>query len=263
MGFAPALSGSPCLASLVCNSLLKEYRNAPLTMADFKNNPFKSALKGVKPKKKPEPAVKPAPPPPEMPEVDDDTLFSRAMSGVAPIRDSGRDVHKPAPPAPPVVEAPADDVTGELKRLLNGELEFDLSHSDEYVRGAVRGLDSRNMQKLAAGSFSVEAHLDLHGMNLDQAQDSLLFFVRECYLQGKRCVLVVTGRGLGSPGGQAVLKTAVQDWLTRVPLKRVVLAFATAQPRDGGAGAMYVLLRKRKKIPGEGKVAWEKQLFGF
>ena len=239
-------------------------------MDDFNNNPFKKGLQGLKCKKAaaknkaaaPKPAAKLSAPPSE----DDDTLFAQAMTGVKKIKSAGRDLPKPAPPAQPKSPAESscdDQVADELKRLLSGHIDFDLTHSDEYVQGAVHGLDSRHLRKLAAGSLAVEAHLDLHGMNLEQAQESLLFFIRESYLQGKRCVLIVTGRGLRSPGGQGIIKSHTQDWLTRVPLKRVVLAFATAQPRHGGAGALYVLLRKRKKMPGQGKVAWERTLFGF
>jgi DNA-nicking Smr family endonuclease len=66
---------------------------------------------------------------------------------------------------------------------------------------------------------------------------------------------VVTGRGKNSPGGQSILRTETETWLTKEPLRRVVLAFCTAQPKHGGAGAIYILLRKQKKT--EGKVRWD------
>lgn len=97
-------------------------------------------------------------------------------------------------------------------------------------------------------------------MTSDQAHESLLFFIRESYLQGHRCILVVTGRGINSPGGQSILRRETETWLTRDPLKRVVLAFCTAQPKDGGAGAIYVLLRKQKKDPGENLLGQNVQL---
>jgi DNA-nicking Smr family endonuclease len=82
--------------------------------------------------------------------------------------------------------------------------------------------------------------------------------MREQYSQNKRCVLLIPGRGLNSPLGIGVLKREVQHWLTREPLKRVVLAFCTALPRHGGTGALYVLLRKYKKT--RGKVIWDRYL---
>ena len=191
----------------------------------------------------------------------EDVLFFQAMQGVAPVVGSGRQVQ---PPPPPPSESASDandsdDADAKLMRqAVQGAIEFDLELSEEYMRGFVRGLDSKIFQQLKAGSLSVEGHLDLHGQNAAQALDALLFFMRESYLAGKRVVLVIPGRGRNSPGGLGILRTEIQSWLTREPLRRIVLAFCTAQPRDGGTGALYVLLRKIRKSVG--KVAWDKQM---
>ena len=95
----------------------------------------------------------------------------------------------------------------------------------------------------------------MHGLNAEQAYAGLLAFIRHAYQQGKRSLLVVTGRGKNSPGWQGVLRENMREWLTRAPLKRVVLAFCTARPGDGGPGALYVLLRKYKK--NGGKIIWD------
>lgn len=188
----------------------------------------------------------------------DDSLFFRAMQGVAPVAGSGRQI-QPPPPPPSAVEPEDDDADARLMRqAVQGAIEFDLELSDEYMRGFVRGLDSKIFQQLKAGSLSVEGHLDLHGQNSDQARDALMFFMRESYLAGRRVVLVIPGRGKNSPGGLSILRAEIQSWLTREPLRRIVLAFCTAQPRDGGTGALYVLLRKIRKSVG--KVAWDKQM---
>lgn len=188
----------------------------------------------------------------------DEEMFFSAMRGVDRMDDAfGRQVEtRPAPPPPATPRDEGEAVRKHLDGLVSGMIEFELEYSEEYMFGYVRGMDSKIFQKLKNGGYSREAHLDLHGMNSDQALDSLLFFIRESYLQGKRCVLLVTGRGTGSPGGQSVLKRAVQGWLTREPLRRIVLAFATAQTKDGGAGALYVLLRTKKKE--SGKVRWNR-----
>lgn len=190
----------------------------------------------------------------------EEQLFLDAMRGVERMDTvSGRQVE--TRPEPPPAVAPLDDAqegAAHLDKLVRGLIEFELEYSDEYLSGYVRGSDPKVLMKLKNGGYSREAHLDLHGMTSEQALDSLLFFIRENYLQGKRCVLLVTGRGTRSPGGQSVLKRAVQGWLTREPLRRVVLAFVTALPRDGGAGAIYVLLRKRRK--NVGKVRWEREI---
>ena len=188
-----------------------------------------------------------------------DALFFSAMQGVAPVAGSGRQIQPPAPP--PMASEPedGDDADSKLMRqAMQGAIEFDLELSDEYMRGFVRGLDSKIFQQLKAGSLSVEGHLDLHGQNADQAHDALLFFMRESYLAGRRVVLVIPGRGRNSPGGLGILRTEIQSWLTREPLRRIVLAFCTAQPRDGGTGALYILLRMIRKSVG--KVAWDRQM---
>jgi DNA-nicking Smr family endonuclease len=224
------------------------------------------AMKGgaVPPPKAPQAksAAKPAQPVPGKdsgPGNVDDTLFFQAMQGIAPLAGSGRQIQPPPPPPAAVELEDGDDSDARLMRLaVQGDIEFDLELSDEYMRGFVRGLDSKIFQQLKAGSLSVEGHLDLHGQNTDQAHDALLFFMRESYLAGKRVVLVIPGRGKNSPGGLSILRAEIQSWLTREPLRRIVLAFCTAQPRDGGTGALYVLLRKMRKS--QGKVAWDKQM---
>lgn len=228
------------------------------------NRPFAVALKGLKIARKKDvpPAVSKAvaAATPTQPEDIAEADFLRAMNGVRPMdreKTKGRDVRPSSPPpAPP---SPADEeqqALSALHDLVSGRVEFTLEYSDEYVQGFVTDLDPKIYRQLRAGQFSPEAHLDLHGLNADQAFDALLPFVREQYLAGRRCLLVIPGRGANSPGGVAVLKEELKTWLTRDPLRRVVLAFATAQPRHGGAGALYVLLRKFKKA--KGKVRFEK-----
>ena len=230
---------------------------------DFR--PFATALKGVKVAKK-----KDVPPQvaravtaaskPDTPEDTEESNFYRAMSGVSRLdkeKTRGRDVRPVSPPPSP--PSPADEeekALNTLRDLVEGKVEFTLEYSDEYVQGFVTDLDPKVYRQLRAGQFSPEAHLDLHGFNADQAQFTLLHFVREHYLGGKRCLLLIPGRGSNSPGGLPVLKEELKAWLTRDPLKRVVLAFSTALPRHGGAGALYVLLRKFKKS--KGKVRFEK-----
>lgn len=196
----------------------------------------------------------------EQEEPDDEEVFMAAMQGVKQIDgDKGRQVAPETKPSNRTLAVdPEERAKSDLKRFLRGDVDFELEYTDEYMYGYVRGLDIKTFQQLKAGSLSIAAHLDLHGMTSDQAHESLLFFIRESYLQGHRCVLVVTGRGINSPGGQSILRRETETWLTRDPLKRVILAFCTAQPKDGGAGALYVLLRKQKK--NQGKVKWDKML---
>lgn len=186
----------------------------------------------------------------------DEEIFMTAMQGVEKMNaPGGRQVVVKAAATPSKCISPEEEAANDLQRFMRGDIEFELEYTEEFMYGYVRGLDIKIFQQLKAGSLSVAAHLDLHGMTSDQARDNLLFFIHESYLQNHRCVLLVTGRGKNSPGGQAVLRTEAETWLTRDPLRRVILAFCTAQPKDGGAGALYVLLRKQKKT--QGKVRWD------
>lgn len=182
---------------------------------------------------------------------DDAEIFLRALGKeVAPLQARGREV----PPAPPVsVAPPSGDIS--LQDFMEGRLEFALSFTDEYIEGHVVGLDQMIMNKLRAGSLSPEAHLDLHGLNAEQAFEAVRGFFRGSWYKGLRTVLVVPGRGRNSPDGQGILREKLQNWLTQEPFKRVVLAFCTAQPHDGGAGSVYVLLRKYRK---KGRICWER-----
>jgi DNA-nicking Smr family endonuclease len=108
----------------------------------------------------------------------------------------------------------------------------------------VVGADPGILQKLRLGDYSIQAHLDLHGMTAEEARQALERFIVTSVAKGIRCVLVIHGRGLNSRDQIPILKQRMSNWLKRGRLKRLVLAFSTAQPYDGGAGALYVLLRK-------------------
>ncbi len=185
-------------------------------------------------------------------------LFLRAMERVKPLSDKAGGRKIPQKPAP-VESSPfagRDREQNYLQDLVDGKIEFEIALSDEYLQGHVLGLDPRICKKLETGAFSVEAHLDLHGMTTEEALTTLIQFVKQHYLNNSRCLLIIPGRGKNSPNGRGVLRDQIQTWLTRDPLKRVLLAFSTAQPKHGGAGALYLLLRKYRK--NRGKIFWER-----
>lgn len=192
-----------------------------------------------------------APPQLEAPAVEDEAAaFLQAVREATPLSGKGRAVAPaPAPGTPPQ----QGELT--LQDFMDGKLEFALSFTDEYLEGYVVGLDPLILNKLRAGALSPEAHLDLHGLTVEQAFEALRGFLRGSWYKGLRTVLVVPGRGRNSPDGQGVLRGKLQIWLTQEPFKRVVLAFCTAQPHDGGPGSVYVLLRKYRK---KGRVYWER-----
>lgn len=233
----------PSLENPVLSGQALRETSRPLPKAK-KSSPSREVLHSPPPSKSEGDAKEPG---------DEDMNFFAAMQDVTPLSGKGREVvaEVPMPVPSPLTQA------NPLQEFMDGKLEFALAFTDEYVEGHVVGLDLMVVGKLQAGQFSPESHLDLHGMNAQQAFDALIGFFRAAYFKGQRTVLVVPGRGLNSPHGISILREKVQEWFTQEPLKRVILAFCTAKPSDGGAGALYVLLRKFRK--GEGKIHWERK----
>ena len=166
------------------------------------------------------------------------------MGQVQPLAEGTRRVEPEKKSAlPPRMDEDAE-VLAQLAELVAGDAPFDLSDSDEFVEGHLPSLDPQLLRKLRAGEIALQGHVDLHGLTRDEAKRALERFLLESRHAGKRCVLVVHGRGLHSKDQIPVLKTSVQLWLTRGRIARWVLAFSTARPHDGGSGAVYVLLRR-------------------
>ncbi len=178
--------------------------------------------------------------------------FFAAIRGTVPLNGKGRDI--PAAPEN-IPQSLVSASRHPLQDFMEGKVEFSVASTAEYAEGHVVGLDLMIVSQLQAREFSPEAHIDLHGLNCEQAFHNLVGFFRNAYYKGFRTVLVVTGRGLNSLNGMPVLRFRVQQWLTQDPFKRVVLAFCTAKQEDGGAGAFYVLLRRHKKS--YGKIRWD------
>jgi DNA-nicking Smr family endonuclease len=181
------------------------------------------------------------------PQVDDETLFRQAFEGVRPLGVPRAERLAVAPQTKREIISEDAEVLAELSDLVSGQGTFELTETEEYVEGARLGLDPRLLSQLRRGEFSVQAHLDLHGMIQPAAKEAVTNFIVDAVRKGHRTVLVVHGRGLRSPGGLPVLKHAAAQWLSHGIAGGYVLAFATARPNDGGAGAVYVLLRRDRR----------------
>jgi DNA-nicking Smr family endonuclease len=175
------------------------------------------------------------------PEETDQQLFQKAMKDVVPLADNRRKIVK----SPPEVSDQGTQVKDYLASLVNGSVAWDVSFSDEYIEGSVSGVSPKIMRRLKRGEFSIQDYIDLHGLTKKEAESAVNAFLLQSYQRDLRCVLIVHGRGLGSTDQRPAIKTELPVWLRRGALKRIVLAFVTARPYDGGAGAIYVLLRKR------------------
>jgi DNA-nicking Smr family endonuclease len=175
------------------------------------------------------------------------TLFLAEMAGVKPLpKDSRGYAEKRQPLSPQGLESGQEErqVMADLQDLVNGRGTFFIQYTDEYTEGVAPGVDRRLAQRLHQGDFAVQGHLDLHGYTVEEAKTLVTRFLTTAYTSGRRCVRLVHGRGRNSPDNRSVLKEQVQLWLSHGRLSRLVLAFATAPAADGGAGAVYVLLRR-------------------
>lgn len=107
------------------------------------------------------------------------------------------------------------------------------------------GMDRRTQQLLRRGKVEIEGRLDLHGMTQTEAHGALIRFVAASQQFGKRCVLVITGKGLGPDGSIGVLRSQTPRWLNEPGIRERVIGFRQAARQHGGEGALYVLLKKR------------------
>ena len=193
----------------------------------------------------------------------DRQLWQRVASTVAPISSKSANRFTPETDKPPKARQqalaseqphqPGTDLTP-LKNLKSGLLGSGSRDVAQQPSPAVQrampvwdvegadtpDVDRRTAQKLRRGQLPIDARIDLHGDRQHQAQQRLTRFILASHSAGHRCVLVITGKGAG------VLKSHVPGWLKRAPLSGLVLALAEARPVDGGSGAFYVLLRRRR-----------------
>jgi DNA-nicking Smr family endonuclease len=168
------------------------------------------------------------------------TLFVRSVGEVRTIRGHRRVDLAPEQPPPIAVQQQLDD-----QRVLREAIsdEFDAStllDIDDALSFRRPGIGADVTRKLRMGEWSLQGEIDLHGLRREQAREALATFIRDAHRRGWRCVRVVHGKGLGSPGKTPVLKSKVQGWLIQ---KNEVLAFVQARGDEGGAGALVVLLK--------------------
>jgi DNA-nicking Smr family endonuclease len=163
------------------------------------------------------------------PPVRDADLFRAAMRGVKPFRSDDREPAPAEPAARPAApsRAPRPPPAAPL---------------DAPPR-ATHGPDRRTTVRLRRGQIRPEARLDLHGLTQAEAHAALASFIRGARGAGRRCVLVVTGKGSVATGG--VLRREVPRWLELPELRGAILGVTPAHAKDGGSGALYVLLRRK------------------
>ena len=178
---------------------------------------------------------------------DDNTQFEDFLDNIRPLKQKNV-IHRPSARSVfkqknkntqyPVTNREIESAQNDF---LVDTLNADVLPSDtlSYMRS---GLQYSAFKKLKQGRMTISSHLDLHGYIKDQARVALVQFITQASQSGCRCVLIIHGKGMRSPDQQAILKTQVAHWLTQF---EEVLAFHSAQPKDGGVGAVYVLLTRQ------------------
>lgn len=157
----------------------------------------------------------------------------------------------PPPAGSPNAPAPAPLRPEQLFQGRGAQSPVTLPAKPALSHGSLADIDRRTAQRLQRGRLPIEATLDLHGMTQAAAHAALAGFIARSAAAGRRCVLVVTGKGSGREDS-GVLRRQVPHWLNQAPLRADVLAFDHARPEHGGLGALYLLLkRRRERRPGE------------
>ncbi len=182
-------------------------------------------------------------------DLNDDLDFGDAMRGVTPIK---QDRHHNLYSTPAKLKARLDSASSYRRQAASREIEQvidglsseakDILDSNDELLFAAPGVQFSTLKRLRKGHIHWEAGLDLHGYSVDQARDEVSLFIRDACRRNLRSVLVVHGKAYTQPGQPALLKSCVNDWLRQL---NQVLAFCSAQPKDGGTGAVYVLLKRQ------------------
>jgi DNA-nicking Smr family endonuclease len=171
-------------------------------------------------------------------------LWRRAMDRVKPLKKPR--ARSPATPPPSMkVSRPAAKARSPQKAVAQKKAPPPPQIMPDLVLGKTPGVDRRTTTRMRRGKLDVEARIDLHGHYQDQAHRALNGFIMASIDAGRRCVLVITGKGSRGDGG-GVIRAAVPRWLGLAPLREHVLAINPAHPKDGGDGALYVLLRRKR-----------------
>jgi DNA-nicking Smr family endonuclease len=189
----------------------------------------RASLRGMKPRGSKREA--PGEPP-------DAAAFREAVRDVRPLPPPNRIVHDVPKPRPHPAKREEDEraVLRELAWLATDDDEAEFEDDGRFLRP---GLPPDILRKLRRTHWVIQATLDLHGLTGDAAVAETAVFLAACKRSGARCVRIVHGKGLRSPGREPVLKRRIRKLLTR---RDEVLAYVEPRAMHGGAGAVVVLL---------------------
>lgn len=179
---------------------------------------------------------------PDSKKNDDSTLFRQAVGEVRPVED-GRIEKAPEKPSAQPSKLIEDEQQALRDSLSDAYDPSEIQPGDilSYKRS---GIQNRQFRKLRTGEYSIQSELDLHGYTVQAARPALLAFLNDAQDRGHQCVRIIHGKGHRSSNKGPVIKSMVNRWLRQCDS---VLAFHSALPRDGGTGAVYVLIKRRRR----------------
>ena len=175
------------------------------------------------------------------PTDDEPGLFRKMMGDVRPLDQDKIHPYRQKPPARPVKREQEEKQV--IRDMMSDPMDLDELETGEELIFSRSGVQSNVIRKLRRGQFSIEAELDLHRMTANEARQAVAQFLPSMSQAGKRCVRIIHGKGHGSFNKLPVLKLKLNHWLKQ---RDEVLAFCSARPVDGGTGAIYVLLKRKR-----------------
>jgi DNA-nicking Smr family endonuclease len=178
-------------------------------------------------------------------------LFASAVGAVVPLRKIATPALARAQPPAIARQRQRDEAAALLESISDAFDVESLLETDDALSFRRRGVGIDIVRKLRRGVWVLQDEIDLHGLRSDAARERVAEFVRDSARAGLRCIRVVHGKGLGSPGREPVLKAKVKSWLVQ---RSEVLAFTHARPADGGHGALIVLLSPAPRDGRQGSV---------
>lgn len=167
----------------------------------------------------------------------DDNAWDALTKDVKPLK-SDKKLHHEIPKLKRVLVNSKPAISFNERKFVRSDTPIDV--------GTTHQMDHRKAKKFKQGEIKIEGRIDLHGMTLEQAYAALERFIIRSAEAGKRSLLVITGHGLRSETGRGIIREQTPIWLNEPHLRRYILAITQAEPKDGGAGALYVMLRRNR-----------------
>ena len=178
-------------------------------------------------------------------ELEGDELWHAFSSKITPLMHRNQHADISAIEYPSIQKSPAT-LSRAVRALPKAYPQKTGNPLSDFSHGAAAWLNRQSARKMRRGKVVIEGRLDLHGMIQTEAYRHLLGFLERAYFSGKRTVLIITGKGSTRNGEIGILRQAVPRWLNEQPIKGWIRGFDQATPSDGGDGALYILLRRRR-----------------